>query len=234
MKYKDLFIDFDDTLYDTHGNAVIALQELYDYFSLGDYFDSIDDFTVPYWTANIELWGQYSKGEIERDYLIVERFRRPLSCGKGLTPTREYCLEVSDKFLDFCSCKENLIPGAREFLDYVHGKYRLHLCSNGFHEVQYKKLNASDTARYFDTIILSEDAGVNKPNPLFFEYALEKSGADKASTVMIGDNYNTDILGARSAGIEQIYFNKWNESHIAEDKDLVCEVKDLRELCSLL
>lgn len=210
-KYTDLFIDFDDTLYDTHGNAEIALKELFEYFGWERYFDTLEDFTTPYWTANIELWGQYSRGEVERDYLIVERFRRPLSCGKGLNPTVEYCLSVSDKFLELCSVKSGLVEGARELLDYLQPRYRLHLCSNGFHEVQYKKLDASDTRRYFDTIILSEDAGVNKPNPAFFDYALRVSQAPRETTLMIGDNLNTDIMGALNSGIDQLYFNRWDD-----------------------
>lgn len=209
-KYTDVFIDFDDTIFDTYNNARIALRELFDYFELNRYFDKLEDFTNPYWDTNIELWTQYAKGEIDRDFLIVERFRRPLACGKGLEPTREYCLEVSDKFLDLNGCQKGILPGARELLDYLHSRYRLHLCSNGFHEVQYKKLRSSDTDRYFNTVILSEDANANKPHKEFFDYALKQSGAKRETTVMIGDNWNTDIMGAQNSGIDAIYFNRWS------------------------
>ena len=140
----------------------------------------------------------------------MERFRRPLSEGKGLDITEQYCLEMSDRFLDFYSCKSGVIEGAHELMSYLKQKgYRMHMCSNGFHEVQYKKLASCGLREFFDTIILSEDAGVNKPSPLYFDYALKVSGAKRQNTLMIGDNLNTDIKGALSAGIDALLFNRW-------------------------
>lgn len=218
-KYLDLFIDFDDTLYDTHGNAVISLRETFEAFQLGRWFPDPQVFYDAYWEANIDLWGRYSRGEITRDYLIVERFRRPLCASEELRLKNEEsadafkdrCLQLSDIFLDFCANKPGLVDGARELMDHLRSKgYRIHMCSNGFHEVQYKKLAACGLRDYFDTIILSEDAGANKPSPLYFDYALRVSGASRETTVMIGDNLQTDIIGARDAGFDTIFFNRWN------------------------
>ena len=210
MRYKDLFIDFDDTLYDTYNNANLALRETFDLFHLERYFPDPQAFYDTYWTVNMELWRSYANGEITRDHLIVERFRRPLSTGSGLEVTEKLCLEMSDIFLDCCSSKSGVVDGARELMDYLREKgYRMHMCSNGFHEVQYKKLAACGLRDYFDTIILSEDAGANKPSSVFFDYALRESGAHREETLMIGDNIQTDILGAMNAGIDALLFNRW-------------------------
>jgi len=235
MKYKDLFIDFDDTLYDTYGNAVIALKETFEAFHLERYFADPKVFYDAYWAANIDLWTQYSKGLIERPFLIVERFRRPLSAGTGLDVTEALCLEMSDKFLDFCSSKSGVVEGAHELMDSLRSRgYRMHMTSNGFHEVQYKKLAVCGLRDYFDTIILSEDAGANKPSPHYFDYALRVSGAERQTTLMIGDNLNTDVLGALNAGIDAMLVNRWNIDK-ADIPDTVTFVVDgLRDIMKIL
>lgn len=235
--YADIFLDFDDTLYDTRGNAQIALGELFDHFNWHRFFRRPEDFYVPYWRTNEDLWRQYAAGEIERDYLIVERFRRPLSEGKmedgtPYRPSSEECLKVSDVFLDFCSCKPGLVSGARELMDYLKShNYRIHMCSNGFHEVQYRKLKSCGLAEYFDTIILSEDAGANKPSGQFFDYAIKTTKAIPARTIMIGDNVTTDIMGAQNYGLDTIFFNPRS---IASDIRPTYEVSSLREIHKLL
>lgn len=235
MKYKDLFIDFDDTLYDTHGNAVIALSETFECFHLDRYFEEPQVFYDAYWTANIDLWTQYAKGEITRDFLIVERFRRPLSVGKGIVLTKELCLEISDRFLDFCASKPGVIDGAHEVMGYLKQKgYRMHMCSNGFHEVQYKKLDACGLRDYFDTIILSEDAGVNKPAKAYFDYALKVSGASRETTLMIGDNLQSDILGALNAGLDAMLFNRWQVPSEEFPQNLTFVVEKLSEIKTVL
>ena len=106
------------------------------------------------------------------------------------------------------------------------------MASNGFREVQYKKLQASGLADYFDTVVLSEDAGVNKPSPLFFDFALKAAGACRQSTLMIGDNPDTDIRGARQAGLPTVFFNRKPECNSGVETDY--EIRSLQELLQLL
>ncbi len=235
LLYKDIFLDFDDTLYDTHGNADIALKELFADFNLGRYFARYEDFHVPYWQTNVELWTQYAAGTISRDTLILERFRRPLSKGKGLEDvSKEFCLEVSDHFLNLCADKPGVIKGAHELVEYLKGRgYALHMCSNGFHEVQYRKLKSCGMTDVFDNIILSEDAGANKPSREYFDYALRTTGAQRETTLMIGDNFQTDILGAKASGIDTLWFNP-NPDKCKATEPINFEVQSLAEIMEIL
>lgn len=235
MMYKAVFLDFDDTLYDTHGNAQIALEIIFSEFGLARYFKSAEDFTRPYWKVNVELWAQYARQEITRDYLIVERFRRPLSLGEGLVPDEQYCLEISDRFLELCTEQPGTVEGAHELLNYLSNRgYRLFIASNGFTEVQSKKIARAGMAGRFEQVFLSEAIGVNKPSPLFFEKALSLAGLQSDEVIMIGDNYHTDITGAMGAGIAQIYFNP-ECKHLEEgEKAPDHMVRSLHEIHSIL
>jgi putative hydrolase of the HAD superfamily len=202
----DILLDFDDTIIDTRKNAHTALGELYEHFDLGSRFDCFESFSEPYWRRNHEVWAAYARGEMTKEELIIERFRYPLSLvGLG---TEEMALACNDFFLDACAAKGELVEGARDLLDYLRSRgYRIHMLSNGFAEVQHKKMRSAGVEEYFDKVILSEDVGVNKPDPAIYAYALREAGCSAADCIMIGDNFDTDIRGAIAAGIAQIYFN---------------------------
>lgn len=231
--YENIFIDFDDTLYDTRGNSTTALREVFGLFGLTPYFPSPEVFIDDFWQTNTELWAQYSNGDISRDFLMLQRFMRPLSKGTGLTVTEEFCLDMSDRFLQLCSCKSGLTDGAKELMDYLKGKgYRLHICSNGFREVQYKKLNACGLYPYFDNIILSDEVGAQKPSRAFYVAALQTAGAKAENTIMIGDNYQNDILGAMNAGIDTLLFNRWEKGFVPPQPAtyIVDELKEIMQI----
>lgn len=209
LPYTDLFLDFDDTLYDTRGNATLALQQLYERHGLSAYYPEFSTFSEIYWRINDELWHAFAHDEISKEELIVERFRRPLEqAGQGRV-SDEQCLLLSEDFFALNADKPGTIVGAHDLLDYLAERgYRLHLCSNGFGEVQYRKLAASGMEGRFDTVVLSEDAGANKPSEQYFRYAFDRTGAVPESTLMIGDNPATDIVGAQRMGMDTLWFNE--------------------------
>lgn len=231
--YTDLFIDFDDTLCDTHGNAQAALCELFAHFHLERHFDAAQRFYDAYWRANIELWRDYAAGRIDRSYLIVERFRRPLSVGRGLAVSEPLCLEMSDYFLDRCAEQTGVVEGAHELVDHLRRRgYRLHLCSNGFHEVQYRKIRSCGFEGCFDSIVLSEDAGANKPAAAFFDYAFRRSQARRPTTLMIGDSWDSDMRGALDYGLPTMFFNRFPEFPPPQPVDY--EIHALAEAIAIL
>ena len=113
--------------------------------------------------------------------------------------------EASDYFLFNCADKPHLLPYAKSALDYLHGKYALHIITNGFEDVQPRKLRASGITDYFETMVTSETSGAKKPAPEIFEYALRGANAKLEESIMIGDNPSTDIKGAAAFGMKTVF-----------------------------
>lgn len=229
--YKHIFLDFDDTLYDTRRNADEALVELYEHFGLSAHFEQYVQFSTLYWKRNHEVWALYSQGKIERQELMTERFLYPLrAVGTG---DEAYALHLNDWFLEQTSRKGALVEGAMELLEYLHdSNYHLHIVSNGFTEVQYKKMRCAGIDHFFEQVILSEEVGVNKPDPRVFEFALAKAGATVENSLMIGDNYDTDIVGAMGSHIDQLFFNQ-SEAFVPNVAPTY-EVRSLKEILTII
>jgi putative hydrolase of the HAD superfamily len=139
--------------------------------------------------------------------------------------------DISDVYLSICPTKSNVIPDTFEVLDYLKGKYHMHIITNGFDDIQDTKLNSSNLRSYFDKIFTSEAVGFKKPSKEMFEKAVELIGTRKKSCVMIGDNIETDIKGALNASLDVIFFNP---DHIAHDLQLNYEIHRLLELKTIL
>lgn len=205
MKYKNLFIDLDDTLWDTYHNNKECLEEVYTDYHFNRYYASFEAFFDIYQPHNLRLWEQYRNNEIDRQTLIVERFRyvlRPL--GIEDTPS---VLAVNKDFLHRTTRKTRLVPGTIELLEYLRPSYRLFILSNGFREVQFKKLSNSGLAPYFERMILSEDANIQKPHKGIFDFALKNTNSRRTESLMIGDSWEADIIGAHQSRIDQLWLN---------------------------
>ena len=226
-----LWFDLDDTIWDMSGNSVICLRELYESQGLDRWFDSHVEWDEVYHRVNRELWAQYGRGDITREFLRSERFARPLRIG-GVSEgdAEKMAVDFDTLYLDSLGRKTALIAGARETLDYLQSRgYRMGIVSNGFREVQYNKLRSSAIDGYFDPVVLSDDAGVNKPHRRFFDYAVERAGSQAMRNIIIGDNLSADIAGAVDAGWGAIWFNPGGDAPCDGLTGYEC-VADLREL----
>lgn len=230
MAYKNLFIDLDDTLWDIHQNGRECLEEIYRDYGFDKFYDTFEDYYHVYLPGNNYLWGLYREGKIRKDELIVERFLLPVR-PFGIDDSF-YAKKVSDDFLERTTYKTKLIDGAIDLLEYLKPNYRLFILSNGFREVQYKKIENSGLRPYFTRVILSEDAGINKPHPDFFTYALKNTNSRRDETLMIGDSWDADIVGAYKSHIDQLWLNPKNENH--RDFEPTFTVRSLEEIKRIL
>jgi len=203
--YKSIFFDLDDTLWDTYHNNKETLEEIYTDYHFERHYESFETFFQHYMPHNLMLWEKYRKHEIDRQTLIIERFLYVLQ-PMGITEN-DYILRLNRDFLQRTTSRTKLIPEAIELLEYLKPFYRLFILSNGFREIQALKLQNSGLAPYFEKIILSEDANIQKPHKEIFDFALKNTNSRRNESLMIGDCYEADIEGACNAKIDQLWFN---------------------------
>lgn len=207
QKYRHIFFDLDRTLWDMEKNSEHALRELYAYYRLEEYgLPPFDTFYKTYHAINLQLWKAYARQEISKEELRTERFYQTFS-HFGLAQ-KSLAFSVGESYVLHAPYKPTLLPYAQETLAYLKKKYSLHIITNGFSEVQHIKLTRCGIRPYFTHIILSDEAGYLKPHSGIFQYALEQCRAEPEDCLMIGDDYDSDITGARNAGIDQVYLTK--------------------------
>lgn len=204
--YTHILFDLDHTLWDFEKNSEETIYALYEQFNLASFgkFDSTS-FYKKYKFVNVRLWDLYNKGRIKQAELRESRFVKTLT-GLGLEP-HEVPVGISEAYIDQCPTKTAVFPYAYEVLEYLKPKYGLHIITNGFKEVQHIKMNSSKLHGYFGEVITSECCGYKKPDRRMFEHLLERIRVRPEECLMIGDNYECDIEGARDAGIDQVFFN---------------------------
>ena len=230
MKYNHIFFDLDHTIWDFDKNAAETLHELYLTYSLQELgLSSVHSFVEHYTYHNHALWASYHLGQITKEELRQSRFKNTFEA-MGVCAD-QIPSDFEDVYLHTCSTKTNLFPQAHETLSYLFSKYKLHLITNGFREQALLKINLSNLGQYFETVVISETVGVNKPHRDIFEYALNGAGALKETSVMIGDSIEADIRGAMDFGMDAIYFNPTQQQTPA---DVTKEIHRLDDLLLIL
>jgi len=199
----DVFFDLDHTLWDFDRNSKLAFGRV---FQKNKIEVDIETFISVYEPVNFNYWKLFREEKVTKEAL---RHGRLSDSFKELEI--EFSLDVintlSESYIEELPHDNHLFDGAIDILEYLQKKYKLHIVTNGFHEVQHIKLKNSNITHFFSTVTTSEEVGVKKPNPLVFKKALEKAKTKPATSVMIGDTFEADILGAEAIGMKTLFYN---------------------------
>jgi YjjG family noncanonical pyrimidine nucleotidase len=202
-KIKDVFFDLDHTLWDFDRNSTLAFDAI---FKKNKMPINIDFFIEKYIPINQACWKLYQNDKITHEVLRYNRLKHTFDALDY--PISEAEIDtIADQYIAILPNSNHLFDGTIEILEYLKKKYTLHIITNGFAEVQDRKMSNSKIKPYFKTITNSELAGAKKPNPIIFDYALQTANAQTETSLMIGDSLDADVQGALNFGMEALFYN---------------------------
>jgi len=223
---KHIFFDLDHTLWNFEKNSALTFKFLLDKYNITI---DLQKFLKVYMPINFSLWNLYRDDKITKEYLRHNRLKSTfeklnIKIDSGLID------KISNDYVKHLPDNNFLLPNAISVLDYLFQKYTLHIITNGFTEVQNTKISNSNLSKYFTCIIDSETVGVKKPHSKIFNYAYNISkAAYKNECLMIGDNYQADVMGAINNGFKAIHLNSNNESY-HENSLIISDLISLKEI----
>ncbi|MCF7561167.1 YjjG family noncanonical pyrimidine nucleotidase [Sabulilitoribacter multivorans] len=204
----DVFFDLDHTLWDFDKNSALTFEKI---FELNNLNINLDDFLSQYVPINLKYWRLYREEKIKKSALRFARLNDAFTA-IGYTIDANLIDKLSEDYIEHLTKFNHLFENTFEILDYLSARYNLHIITNGFDEVQHKKMTSSNINCYFKTITNSEMVGVKKPNPIIFNFALQQANTNVKQSIMIGDSYEADILGAKNIGMDAVFFDINNKS----------------------
>ncbi|MCH2490598.1 MAG: YjjG family noncanonical pyrimidine nucleotidase [Flavobacteriales bacterium] len=206
----DVFFDLDHTLWDFDRNSQLAFQRV---FVKHQIQLELQDFIRAYEPINLRYWKLYREEKVTKEQLRRGRLTETFQQFSIAYPI-ETIDALAVAYIDELPIDNHLLEGSMEVLEYLKPKYKLHIITNGFKEVQHLKLANSKIAPFFETITTSEEVGVKKPNPLVFKTAMKKAKTSAESSIMIGDSLEADIEGAAAVGMNTLFYNYRKEQLI--------------------
>lgn len=202
---SDIFFDLDHTLWDFEKNSALAFETIFKKHELSLELDRFLHFYVP---TNLKYWKLYREEKISQEELRYKRLKEVFDL-MNQAVNDELIHLLSKEYIIYLPQFNHLYEGAQEILNYLFTKYNLHIITNGFQSVQAGKIKNANLEKYFKTITNSESAGVKKPNPMIFHYAINSAKTTVEKSVMIGDSIEADIEGALNVGLDAIFFNEF-------------------------
>lgn len=199
----DIFFDLDHTLWDFETNSALTFRNILPKNNIAVDVEAFIETFVP---INFAYWEAFRKEEIDQKQLRYGRLKDTFDAIKYEVADEMINL-LAQQYIEVLPSNNHLFDDALDVLDYLKSKYRLHIITNGFHDIQNHKLTNSNLLHYFDTVTNSESAGVKKPNPGIFNHALKIASVDCKNTVMIGDCIEADVNGALQCGMDAILFH---------------------------
>ncbi|MDE7408791.1 MAG: YjjG family noncanonical pyrimidine nucleotidase [Muribaculaceae bacterium] len=235
MTPKWIFFDLDDTLFDFTASSFISLCRLWDESpTIRARFDNPDSFIEEYHIHNKLMWQLHESGQITADFLKPERFRLTVFPDLHDDVSLKESRRLNDRYLWILGECDNPVEGARELLDRLSGKHLIGVLTNGFTEVQYRKLRATGLDRYIQRMVISDEIGIQKPDPRIFRYAEQETGATPETTIMIGDNPDNDIRGAINAGWHAIYLDRKNKPFASDSTLYLGRLNSLQDIRNII
>jgi YjjG family noncanonical pyrimidine nucleotidase len=211
----DIFFDLDHTLWDFEKNSALTIQLIFEKHQIG--VNNINQFITAYNKNNYKYWELFREDKITQEHLRLHRLKDSFQ-EINYAIEDERILFLADQYVTYLPEFGHLFEDTLEILDYLKPKYKLHIITNGFAELQDKKLRNSKIDHYFETVTNSDSAQIKKPNPLIYEYALTQAKAQKETSIMIGDCIESDIFGALNAGLDAIWYTKSNTKEFTNIK----------------
>ena len=224
--YQWILFDADNTLFDFDRAEASALERAL----IAAGIDCKDDYLPLYNDINRQCWRAYEEGVLPKAELRYRRFELFMDAIGEKTEIRSF----ATSYLAMLAEGIFLIEGARELLDQLSGRYEMVLVTNGLREVQRPRLARSGLERYFRAVIVSDEIGFNKPDHEFFAYTFATiNHPPKTNALMVGDNINADIRGARDFGLDTCWYNPRGAAG-EEGIEPTYEIDDLNHLPAIL
>ena len=200
-----VLFDLDDTLFDHRGcarDALAAVQRAHGILQNMS-FDALERAHTVFLE---QLHAGVMLGRVPLEAARIERFRRLLQFA-GISAGPEVAGELASIYRDTYRERRRAVAGAGELMAAIKRRARLGIVSNNLLDEQQEKLRICELDPFVDALVVSEEAGVSKPDPAIFHLALDRLGVRADESVMIGDSWAADIEGARAAGIRAVWFN---------------------------